>query len=378
MAAVMDSEWVPVRKPLGAPRHLVLLLIAALISVGALLCAIYGQKGAHTDLQIKMLAAARLMQDAISIIGQCRVQQGFAFSPDDINHTGLVGLRYSPITTTIGDLAAKRTTTNPNFAALLVYLLHQAGVKEGDAIAIGASGSFPALIIATLAAAKVMGLYPILICSLGASQWGANEPYFTWLVIEDCLVGAGIFPEQFRAVAVSLGGDRDIAEELSPDAKTLLMQQIQARSITFIYIDDLVKNVQTRLQIYYAKAGMRRLAAFVSIGGSWVDLGEDPSILLLNPGLNFVKEIPKSGNLGVIWRMAAEGLPIIHLLNIRDLTIRYGLPWDPSPLPQPGTGGLFAMRIVKPALAFYILTTLYFGLILIILCLWNTRMPFIQ
>ena len=35
-------------------------------------------------------------------------------------------------------------------------------------------------------------------------------------------------------------------------------------------------------------------------------------------------------------RMASEGVPIIHLLNIKGLAARYNLPWDPQPLPQPG------------------------------------------
>lgn len=34
--------------------------------------------------------------------------------------------------------------------------------------------------------------------------------------------------------------------------------------------------------------------------------------------------------------MASEGVPIIHLLNIKGLAARYNLPWDPQPLPQPG------------------------------------------
>ena len=38
----------------------------------------------------------------------------------DINRTGMIGLDYSFITTTVGNLEAKRTSTNPNMAAVVV------------------------------------------------------------------------------------------------------------------------------------------------------------------------------------------------------------------------------------------------------------------
>jgi hypothetical protein len=38
--------------------------------------------------------------------------------------------------------------------------------------------------------------------------------------------------------------------------------------------------------------------------------------------------------------MAAAGVPVVHLLNVKGLCERYGLPWDPRPLPRPGEGPL--------------------------------------
>jgi hypothetical protein len=35
--------------------------------------------------------------------------------------------------------------------------------------------------------------------------------------------------------------------------------------------------------------------------------------------------------------MAARGIPVIHLLDVRTLALRHGLPWDPVPLPRPGS-----------------------------------------
>ncbi|MEM3432977.1 MAG: poly-gamma-glutamate system protein [Candidatus Methanomethyliaceae archaeon] len=347
------------------------LTLTALISVAAFLIATRGQIIADPELRTKMRSAANLMDVAIKTVRQYRSVIGIPVSPDDINFTGLIGLRYSPITTTIGDLGAKRTSTNPNFAALVVYLLTQAGAQQGDAIAIGASGSFPALIIATLSAAKAMGLYPVLICSLGASQWGANDPEFTWVDIENCLIEAGVFPTEFRAVALSIGGDKDIGLEMPPEGRQVLIQKINEHPGTFIYSDDLQENKQIRIRLYQRHAKNRKVPVFVSIGGNWVDLGEDPAVLKLTSGLNVIEKIPESESRGLLFEMAAQGMVVIHLLNIRDLALRFGLPWDPSPLPEPGTGYIFTHLTMRPIVSLPVLSAVYFGSIVCLFVFWR-------
>ncbi len=311
-----------------------------------------------------MLTAARLMAEATAAVLDCRTAQGVQLSPDDVNVTGLIGLPFSPLTTTLGDLAAKRTSTNPNIAALLVQILVEAGAQPGDTIAIGASGSFPALILAVLAATYALDLHPILICSLGASQWGANDPRFTWLAMEDCLVSRGVFPEGHRAVAVSLGGDRDVALELNAELREQLVASIEARGAHFIYQPDLESNVVERLRIYDLHAGGRRIAAFVGIGGAWADLGETATALALQPGLNlYLSSSPPDPEEGVSLHMLRRGIPVLHLLNLRGLAARYGLPWDPSPLPRAGEGTPFATAAGNRSSAFLLVAGLYLGLV---------------
>jgi len=47
---------------------------------------------------------------------------------------------------------------------------------------------------------------------------------------------------------------------------------------------------------------------------------------------------------GVLIQMAEENIPIIHLLNINQLAIKYGLPISPTPLPMPGEGEVFIQK----------------------------------
>jgi len=51
--------------------------------------------------------------------------------------------------------------------------------------------------------------------------------------------------------------------------------------------------------------------------------------------------VPPPAERGVLQAMAAEKIPVIHLLNIKGLCERYGLPWDPRPLPRPGEGRIY-------------------------------------
>jgi len=322
---------------------------------------------AQRPLEIKdeMLAASRRMEQAVRAIRDCRERKGIGIEPArDINRTGLIGLETSLITTSLGNLEAKRTTANPNFAGLVALLLHQAGVCRGDAVAIGASSSFPALIVASLCAVEAMEVRPLLICSLGASQWGANHPDFNWLDILACLNRSGLLSAQ--PVALSLGGDGDVGKDMSPEGQTLLLRSGRETGLPFLYEPDLEKNVRERLKIFETAAGQDGIQAFINIGGSYANMGTDSEILKVGPGLAAFPGIPPVERRGLIFEMAARRIPVIHLLYIKGLCDSTGLPWDPSPLPEPGQGVLFERQEVDP-LNFLILAGAYFLLIAIVL-----------
>ena len=132
---------------------------------------------------------------AAKLTAQCREflkQKHFAneVSLDNINDpndTKIVGSRYSSITSGRGSLPVKLGTVNPNFSALIVQLFHDAGLKKGDHIVIGATGSFPGLNIAASAAAEVMDLQVTYLASVTSSSWGANDPEYTYLDMQSSL-----------------------------------------------------------------------------------------------------------------------------------------------------------------------------------------------
>ncbi len=287
-----------------------------------------------------MLEAARLMARATSALGDCRLARGIGLDPrSDPNGTGLIGIEGSPVTTSAGRLEAKRTTTNPDFAALVVSILREAGVRKGDVVAVGASGSFPALIVATLSAAKAMGVEPLVISSLGASQWGANVPGFDWSAMEACLRDAGIL--DVVPIARALGGEEDVGRDMDPAGRAGLEARLRAGDAPFLSEPDLARNVARRMALYRERAAGRPIAAFVNIGGSTANIGTNAEVLKLRPGLAGAVFVPPPAERGVLQAMAAERVPVIHLLNVRGLCERYGLAWDPRPLPEPGGSGLY-------------------------------------
>jgi poly-gamma-glutamate system protein len=324
-------------------------------------------------LRVEMAEASRLMARASAAIKDCRESRGVKADRDtDPNGTGLIGMETSAITTSAGRLEAKRTTTNPNFAGLVVFLLHEAGAKRGDAVAVGASSSFPALIVAALSAAKAMGLEPLVISSLGSSEWGANIPEFNWTDMEDCLRAAGVL--DVRPIARAVGGDEDVGRDMTPEGRALLESMIRESGVPFLEESNLERNVASRMKRYGEGAGTRPVKAFVNIGGSWANMGTNAEVLKLRPGLADLVFIPPPGERGVLQAMAAKKIPVIHLLNIKGLCERYGLPWDPLPLPRPGEGPLFRRAVAGswPSVA---LTVVYILAMIAIIFLMRRRFP---
>ena len=305
----------------------------------------------------QMAEASRLMEKAEAALRACREERGLEIdSSSDVNRTGLIGLRSSLITTSLGSLPAKRTAADPNMAGLLIYLLTEAGVRRGDAVAVGASGSFPGLIVAVLSAARALELRPLVICSLGASMWGANDPDFHCLDIMSCLRRVGLVEEPL--LALSLGGGRDVGEGMEPKGRELLAAAAAASGLPVLDETDLAKNVSQRMSLYMKAAEGKPIKAFINIGGSWANMGTDEAILDVEPGLSRVEHIPEPENRGVLQEMASRRIPVIHCLHLAGLVRRFGMAWDPVPLSRMENSRLFH-RVRDRNPAFFLATGLY-------------------
>jgi len=282
------------------------------------------------------------MQKAIGVIKQERLQKGMAIDrQNDPNATGIIGMDYTDLTTTLGSLSAKRTSTNPNFAGIVVEMLFKAGVKMEDVVTISFSGSFPALNIAVLSALYTLRLKPVIISSVGASMYGANYPQLTWLDMELILKKNGIFP--YISEAASLGGIIETKGGLDGKGIGIGLEAIRRNGVS--YLDEkgkktLKDDIERRLAIYDKALGGRKPAVFINIGGTLTSLGNCPEAYSLSTG--FLRKVPLSDHpqRGIIFRLSEQGIPVIHLLNIEKIARQYGLPVDPVPVPPVPSGAI--------------------------------------
>ena len=317
------------------------LATAAILAVTMAICAetilrwSFGSVGSGSPLSTEKELAARaaraeeLMVKAEKLLHEAKRRAGLPI-PDGLTSrdSAFLGEELTSLVTTLGNLEAKRLAANPRWAGTLTYKLHQQGVRAGDVVTASFSGSFPALNTAVIAACSVLQARLLAISSVTASNWGANQPGFTWPEIEVRLVQAGLFAP--ASVAVSIGGAGDRGEDLEPDARAQAAQiqlaSARALQAEVLSPEDLRKAVGQRMRIYRLAGNRARPVLYVNVGGSTASLGASLAILRQRSG--FLQALPfdLSSDRGVIAHFTEMGVPVLNLLNIRDLAFR----WDIS------------------------------------------------
>ena len=333
------------RQPIKKTQMMVLALVLAVLLLGwgllgatksTVPAADYGQK----------LRAAEMTQACLEEIRQLKEERGVPISSvNDINDTGVVGQDYSFITTTLGNLEAKRTSTNPNMAAMVVDMFHELGLQPGDKVAVNCSGSFPALNIAVMCAVEVMELDPMLMTSFGSSTHGANDPELTYLDMEYDLLQKGLL--KHKSDYFSIGGREDVGAEMPEAVVNEIVDRLTGYGYTFFYHDGLLDNIRERYEMYRAFGDVK---CFINVGGNDVSFGNSKVIVYSDGGI--LSHLPENDHsTGLVQLFLAEGTPVIHLLNIKSLATAYGLPIDPVPLPEPGEGGVYYTDTYRKELA---------------------------
>ncbi len=287
------------------------------------------------------VAAARLAAEAMRVIKNEKVARGLQSDPEvDPAGSGLIGAAYSPVTSNTGDLVSKRTANNPNFAAVLVEMLKQAGVRRGDVVAVGVSGSFPGMNIAAYSALQTLEARPLVIVSASASEWGANNPELLWLDMERVLADKNVL--RTRAVAASRGGIDDRGFGMSDAGKAVLDAAIERYALRKVDAETLGEAIALRMGVYDDLAAGKPVRAYLNIGGGSASVGTYIGKKQLKPGVNLTPPRGGPGVDSVMQRFLQRGVPVIHVTQVARLARRYGLPVDPRVLPKPGEGSVYA------------------------------------
>jgi poly-gamma-glutamate system protein len=265
-------------------------------------------------------------EDAVKTSGGAPEYLDYEINADlDPAETGLIGAQMSAVTSVPGHLPSKHVSTNPNFAAVIVDMLTRAGVQAGDHVAVGCSGSFPALNVAVYSAIATLGAKPVVISSAGASQFGANLPRFLWIDMERTLIEKGLIPKDFRSVACSIGGQEDLGLNMSDEARRLVLQAIKDRNkLKLVQSRTYEEAIADRMQIYSRHAG-GEYACYVNVGGGTISVGRTLGKKLYDPGLNLRPSRRALQVDSIMSRFARDGVPVVHLVQIEQLGVDYGL-----------------------------------------------------
>ncbi len=180
----------------------------------------------YTEAQIDSMArrAEATVLKAYNCIWEYRVKNGIADTSRDPRHTGVIGVEWTVLTTTVGYEDAKELSTRSGWASWLVRELAHRGLWRRANVAVSLSGSFPGLNIAVLAALQELGADVSGICSIGASSYGANELGLSYPEMERMLREEKIL--KVGCGAVSLGGTGDHGAEFDGYALERAMEAV--------------------------------------------------------------------------------------------------------------------------------------------------------
>lgn len=324
-------------RPSEVPTRALVLLAAAAVAA-LFVVETFTQRGTAQRYD-SMLSASRLMEEAID---QLRPIRGRIrrINPDvDPLRSGLIGVASSPITSNSGDLEAKQATINPNWAAVAVRMLDEAGVEEGDHVAVALSGSFPSLNLAVVSALQVMDVEPTLIVSGSASQWGANVPGFAWIDILRELQEARLIDLEARTM--TLGGVEDRGVGLDEGGIEMIRRAAERAGVELLVPDSYESAVAERIRIYREAADGEPIAALINVGGGTATTGPRSIDHYFESGLTRTAPSAAFRVPSVMGYFLEQGVPIIHFSGIQTLSTRYGLPYPPMEEASLGSGGVY-------------------------------------
>ena len=269
-----------------------------------------------SDEEIEAMAerAEQTVRRAYDFLWEFRLEFDMADSVRDPNLTGVIGIEYSPLTTTLGSSDSKYLSAEPGWASWIVRDLARRGLWQRADVAVSFSGSFPGLNIAVLAALQELESDVHGICSVGASSWGANEIGLSWPEMERMLREEKIL--RTGCSAVTLGGTGDRGAEWEEYAMGLALAAVKRSRFPLLVTRNLRDSVKKRMNFYGAPADY---VCYINVGGCQASLGGGPNLRFNRGGWIFEPSPMKGDPAGVIDAFLEDGIPCLNLLMLPQL-----------------------------------------------------------
>ena len=239
-------------------------------------------------------------------------------SGEDPERLGLIGVEWSPISTTLGSLPSKRTAADPLWSVVLFREMARMGLRSGDRVAVLASGSFPGFVLNALAAAEALGCRILFAASLGASQWGANDPACPWPLMEGIFHRGGFL--KTRASWYTLGGEDETGGGIGDEGRKILTDAAAKEGIPLL---------EARTYDGILAAKVSRLETFspglvITVGGSSSIFGVGNE----HSGNGFLPKDGVADEKSIVGWALSRDIPVFHAVDFRFLAKRMGVPFD--------------------------------------------------
>jgi poly-gamma-glutamate system protein len=276
----------------------------------------------RSDAGLMRLAVAQAVE-WFEAVGSAKQKRGIVTDArTSIKYGAMLGSDWSSFTTTLGSLEAKEIAANPDFAALVVRWLDEAGIDSTDTVGVMISGSFPSLAISVFAALRALGIEAVVVSSLGASSYGANQPGATWIDIESWLAEDGSF--EFRSSLVTMGAEWDAGGGLSEEGIEEMRLAAKRNGVDLFVPGSLEESIAVKTALFEK----RNVKLIINIGGNQASLGTCPHSAAIRNGYHNPVDMCRHANRGIILRLMEKGVPYIHMVNIKDLALRYCISAD--------------------------------------------------
>jgi hypothetical protein len=180
--------------------------------------------------------------------------------------------------------------------------------------------------LAVVAACQALEAEVVAISSVTASSWGANQAGFTW----PRWSAAGARGRDSAGVALCRRARRSRAGSEPTAGRWPNKSSIeQLPTGACAAPAPFSASIEQRSTCARSVAGSRPVVLYVNVGGTEASLGESATVLHLRSG--FIPGVPFdfSPSRGLMARFAERGVPVLTLLNVRDLAVRWGVPLAP-------------------------------------------------
>ena len=139
-----------------------------------------------------------------------------------------------------------------------------------------------------------------------------------------------------KTVVAALGGESGVGRDMEPAAIAALRAAAARDGVPMVEMRPLRALLEALMERVTAATGGAVPAVAINIGGALIGTGSCRESYEFPPGLTKAALSCTGGTPGLVMRLGMQGVPVLHVLNMRRMAVEMGLPFDPEPLPVPG------------------------------------------